>query len=107
MVKSQAAKLGATVVEGLRDKAHYLAQVSRHHVGRAIIGDPPELAKIINWAQKQEMEPLMSVCARSPLEPAPASKYNSKFDVYAEDDTISSSVPIRRNVRKANLDSKY
>jgi hypothetical protein len=32
----------------------------------AIIEDPAELAKIIEWAKKQE--PQLSVCARSPLE---------------------------------------
>jgi hypothetical protein len=36
----------------------------------AIIEDPVELAKIIEWAKKQEKEPLLSVCARSPPEPA-------------------------------------
>jgi hypothetical protein len=36
----------------------------------AIIEDPAELAKIIEWAKKQEQEPLLSVCARSPPEPA-------------------------------------
>ena len=32
----------------------------------AIIEDPAELAKIIEWAKKQEQKPLLSVCARSP-----------------------------------------
>jgi hypothetical protein len=36
----------------------------------AIIEDPAELAKIIEWANKQEQEPLMSICARSPPESA-------------------------------------
>lgn len=34
----------------------------------AIIEDPAELAKIIEWAKKQEQKPLLSVCARSPPE---------------------------------------
>jgi len=34
----------------------------------AVIEDPAELAKIIEWAKKQEQEPLLSVCARSPTE---------------------------------------
>jgi len=34
----------------------------------AVIEDPAELAKIIEWAKKQEQEPLLSVCARSPPE---------------------------------------
>lgn len=34
----------------------------------AIIEDPAELTKIIEWAKKQEQEPLLSVCARSPPE---------------------------------------
>ncbi|MGC8926116.1 hypothetical protein [Calditerrivibrio sp.] len=32
----------------------------------AIIENPKELAKIIEWVKKQEQEPLLSVCARSP-----------------------------------------
>jgi hypothetical protein len=36
----------------------------------AIIEDVEELAKIIEWAKKQEQESLLSVCARSPPEPA-------------------------------------
>lgn len=32
----------------------------------AIIEDPQELAKIIEWAKKQEIAPLLSACARSP-----------------------------------------
>jgi len=36
----------------------------------AVIEDPTELTKIIEWAKKQEQEPLLSVCARSPPEPA-------------------------------------
>jgi hypothetical protein len=34
----------------------------------AIIEDLAELAKIVEWAKKQEQEPLLSVCARSPPE---------------------------------------
>ena len=34
----------------------------------AIIEDPAELAKIIEWAKKQEQKPLLSFCARSPPE---------------------------------------
>jgi hypothetical protein len=36
----------------------------------AIIEDPKELAKIIDWAKKQERESLLPVCVRSPPEPA-------------------------------------
>lgn len=32
----------------------------------AIIEDPKELAKIIEWAKQQEREPPVTVCARSP-----------------------------------------
>ena len=35
-----------------------------------VIEDPAELAKITEWAKKQEQEPLLSVCARTPPEPA-------------------------------------
>ena len=34
----------------------------------AIIEDPKELAKIINWAKQQEREQPVAVCARSPPE---------------------------------------
>ena len=34
----------------------------------ALIEDPAELTKIIEWAKNQEQEPLLSVCARSPPE---------------------------------------
>jgi hypothetical protein len=34
----------------------------------AIIEDPAELAKIIEWARKQEQEPLGPVCPRAPPE---------------------------------------
>ena len=34
----------------------------------AVIEDARELTKIIEWAKKQEKEPLLSVCARSPPE---------------------------------------
>jgi hypothetical protein len=36
----------------------------------ATIEDPVELDKIIEWAKKQEQKTLLSVCARSPPEPA-------------------------------------
>jgi hypothetical protein len=36
----------------------------------AIIEGPAELARIIEWAKQQEQEPLLSVCARAPPEPA-------------------------------------
>jgi hypothetical protein len=36
----------------------------------AIIEDPAEPTKIIEWANIQEQEPLMSICARSPPESA-------------------------------------
>ena len=39
----------------------------------AIIEDPKELAKIINWAKQQEREQPVDVCARSPPELALAS----------------------------------
>ena len=35
----------------------------------AIIEDPKELGKIIDWAQHQEREPQLTVCSRSPPEP--------------------------------------
>ena len=34
----------------------------------ALIEDPAELTKIIEWAKNQEQEPLLSVCALSPPE---------------------------------------
>ncbi len=34
----------------------------------AIIEDPKELAKIINWAKQQQREQQVAVCARSPPE---------------------------------------
>lgn len=34
----------------------------------AIIEDPKELAKIIDWAMQQEPSPQVTVCARSPPE---------------------------------------
>jgi len=34
----------------------------------AVIEDPAELSKIIEWARKQEQEPLLYLCARSPPE---------------------------------------
>jgi len=36
----------------------------------AIIEDPKELGRIIDWAKQQEKEPQLTVCARSPPEPA-------------------------------------
>ena len=34
----------------------------------AIIENPKELSKIIDWARQQEKEPQQAVCARSPPE---------------------------------------
>ena len=36
----------------------------------AVFEDPAELTKIIDWAKKHQRKPLLSVCARSPPEPA-------------------------------------
>ena len=44
----------------------------------AIIEDPKELAKIINWAKQQEREQPVAVCARSPPELALVSVYNTQ-----------------------------
>jgi hypothetical protein len=39
----------------------------------AIIEDPKELGKIIDWANRQEKDSQVTVCARSPPELAPVS----------------------------------
>ena len=57
----------------------------------AIIEDPKELAKIINWAKQQEREQPVAVCARSPPELALVSVYTAKNEVYADQDNTSKS----------------
>ena len=61
----------------------------------AIIEDPKELGKIIDWAQHQEREPQLTVCSRSPPEPVLMSVYYPKNGVYAEQDKTSKSLLIR------------
>ena len=50
----------------------------------AIIEDPKELGKIIDWAQQQEREQQLTVCARSPPEPVLMSVYYPKNGVNTE-----------------------
>jgi len=58
----------------------------------AIIEDPAELAKIIEWAKKQEQKPLLSVCARSPPGLALVPVKVPKISGYTEKDRSSQTV---------------
>jgi hypothetical protein len=50
----------------------------------AIIENPKELSKIIDWAREQEKEQQLTVCARSPPELSLVTSIRPKIEAYAQ-----------------------